>query len=103
MENPKRIGGRPRHDPTPSGRRLVEVLVAEGVPQAQICAVLTISEKTLRRYYGAELRRGSSKLESALALRLYQLAGGKGAVALKALIFLLRAKFGWSRYAPPRC
>lgn len=101
MENPKRIGGRPRHDPTPIGRRLVEVLVAEGIPQAQICSILSISEKTLRRHYKPELRRGSTNLEAALVLHLFRLANGKGAVALRAVKFILKARFGWSEFLPP--
>lgn len=71
-----------------------------GVRQAEICHVLAISEKTLRRAYGAELRRGASKFECALALRLFDLAGGNGAVALRATIFLLRSRFGWSEFLP---
>jgi hypothetical protein len=33
-------------------------------------------------------------------LRLYALAGGKGAIALRATIFLLRSRFGWSEFLP---
>lgn len=101
MQNAKGIPGRPPHIPSPTNRRLVELLTSQGVRQSDICVVLNISEKTLRRRYKPELRRGSSKLESALVLRLYSIANGRGAVALEATIFLLRARFGWSPYAPP--
>ncbi|WP_246661300.1 hypothetical protein [Rhizobium sp. MHM7A] len=69
--------------------------------QSEICYVLAISEKTLRRRYGAELRRGASKFECSLALRLFDLAGGKGAIALRALQFVMRSRFGWTKFAPP--
>lgn len=100
MENQKRTPGRPPHIPSATDRRLVQILAAEGVPQASICPVLDISAKTLRRYYRRELDVGAAKLEAALVLHLYRLASGNGPVALKALVFLLRSRFGWSKFAP---
>ncbi|WP_343227614.1 helix-turn-helix domain-containing protein [Rhizobium anhuiense] len=82
-------------------RRLVLMLASEGVPQAQICRILAISQKTARKHYRRELDIGAAKLEAALVIHLYLLAHGKGSVALKALIFLLQAKFGWSKFLPP--
>ncbi|MEZ0004401.1 hypothetical protein [Sinorhizobium fredii] len=64
--------------------------------------MLKIDPKTLRRHYRAELDRGAAKVEAELVLHLDRLAGGKGAVALRAITFLLQARFGWSRYAPTR-
>lgn len=93
--------GRPPHVPTDMQRRLVEVLAAQGIPQSHISGTLGIDGKTLRRRYRRELDIGAAKLEAALALRLLDIAGGKSAVALKAIIFLLRSRFGWSAYAPP--
>ncbi|WP_272782831.1 hypothetical protein [Rhizobium binxianense] len=71
-----------------------------GVRQSEICYVLGISGKTLRLRYEAELRRGASKFECTLALRLIDLAGGNSAVSLKAIMFLLRSRFGWSEFLP---
>ncbi|MBY5555234.1 RNA polymerase subunit sigma-70 [Rhizobium leguminosarum] len=101
MENQKRAPGRPPHIPSPTDRRVVELLAAEGVPQLQLCRILGISQKTLRAHFRAELNRGASRLEAALVHRLYALAGGKGAIALRAIIFILKARFGWSPYLPP--
>nr|WP_026203798.1 hypothetical protein [Rhizobium giardinii] len=84
-------------------RRLVQVLAAQGVPQREICRVLEIDEKTLRRHFRHELDIGSAKLEAALVLHLYQLAGGGDDVALRAIKFALQARFGWSPYAPQPC
>ncbi|MEY9781119.1 RNA polymerase subunit sigma-70 [Sinorhizobium fredii] len=102
MNKPQSTPGRPPHHPTVTSRRLVELLAAEAIPQPQICRVLKIDPKTLRRHYRAELDRGAAKVEAELVLHLYRLAGGKGAVALRAITFLLQARFGWSRYAPTR-
>ncbi|ASY70314.1 hypothetical protein SF83666_c29070 [Sinorhizobium fredii CCBAU 83666] len=82
-------------------RRLVQMLASRGVPQFHICRALGIDEKTLRKHYRHELDVGAAKLEAALIGHLLRLAGGKGAVALTAITFLLRARFGWSPYAPP--
>lgn len=100
MEMAKKTPGRPPHIPSATDRRLVGLLASMGVRQSEICYVLAISEKTLRRAYRAELRRGASKFECALAARLFDLAGGTGTIALRANIFLLRSRFGWSPYLP---
>ncbi len=103
MENPKRTQGRPAHHPSRMARRLVKVLAAQGVPQREICRVLEIDGKTLRKYYRDELNVGASKLEAALLMHLHRIAGGEGAVAFRATKFILKARFGWSEYAPPPC
>jgi DNA-binding CsgD family transcriptional regulator len=101
MGTSSHIGGRPPHHPSPTDRRVVELMAAKGIPQAQICAVLDISQKTLRKHYGAELRRGASKLEAALIMHLHRIACGRDGTALRAVKFILKARFGWSEYAPP--
>ncbi|WHO79688.1 hypothetical protein [Rhizobium leguminosarum] len=84
-------------------RRLVLALAALGVPQLEIGRVLEIDPKTLRRYYRRELNVGAVKLEAALIGHLLRLAAGDDDIALRAIIYLLRCRFGWSRYAPPPC
>ncbi|OOO44396.1 RNA polymerase subunit sigma-70 [Rhizobium leguminosarum bv. viciae USDA 2370] len=101
MKNSRPTLGRPRHNRTPVNCRVVRVLAEHGIPQFQIARVLDIDEKTLRLHYRRELDVGAARLEAALALRLYAIAGGKGAIALRAAIFILKARFGWSPYLPP--
>jgi hypothetical protein len=101
MENRKLTRGRPPHYPSAFDRRLVVALSSEGVAQSEISSVLGIDPKTLRLRYRHELDVGASKLEAALVLHLFRLAGGKGSVALRAIRFVLQCKFGWSPYAPP--
>ncbi len=100
MENQKRAAGRPPHMPSVTDRRLVQMLASEGVPQAQICRILAISQKTARKHYRRELDIGAAKLECVLTFHLLRIAGGKGAVALKAIRFVLQSRFGWSEFAP---
>ncbi len=100
MEMAKKTPGRPPHHPSPTDRRIVQVLAGQGIPQSEICRVLDLSPKTLRRHFRRELDVGAAKLEAALILHLYRLASGNGPVALKALVFVLRSRFGWSKFAP---
>ncbi|TBD68313.1 hypothetical protein ELH16_08605 [Rhizobium ruizarguesonis] len=82
-------------------RRLVQTLASQGIPQAETCRVLDVSAKTLRKCYRRELDIGAARLQAALVDHLLRLAGGTDDVALRAIIFLLRCRFGWSPYLPP--
>ncbi|MDX1124784.1 hypothetical protein GOL24_10760 [Sinorhizobium medicae] len=82
-------------------RRFVEALAGAGVPQAEIAAVLAITVPTLRKHYRKELNRGAVVVEARLICHLLRIASGKDALALKAIMFTLQCRFGWSRYAPP--
>ncbi|WP_342030859.1 RNA polymerase subunit sigma-70 [Rhizobium phaseoli] len=97
----KKTPGRPRHIPSDFGRHLVVVLAGQAIPQSEIARVLDVDGKTLRRHYRRELNVGAAKLEAALIGHVLRLAAGDDDVALRAIIFLLRCRFGWSRYLPP--
>lgn len=97
----KRKAGRPPHTPAEKERRLVELLAGAAAPQAEICRLLGIDAKTLRRHYRAELDRGAAMVEAKLVLHLSRLASGHDGTALKAIQFSLQCRFGWSPYAPP--
>ncbi|MGR8961003.1 hypothetical protein [Rhizobium leguminosarum] len=99
-EAPEKHPGRPPHLPTDLQRRLVQELAAHGIPQLEIGRALAVDPKTLRKRYRRELDIGAAKLECALTFHLLRIAGGRGAVALKAIRFALRSRFGWSEFAP---
>lgn len=101
MEKSRHRGGRPPHQPDDLLRNAVELLAGAAVPQVEICGVLRIDPKTLRRHYRRELDRGAAQVEAKLVMDLHRLASGSGGVALKAIQFALRARFGWSEFAPP--
>lgn len=82
-------------------RRFVEAMAGAGVPQSEIAAVLAVAVPTLRKHYRTELVRGAALVEAKLVSNLLRLAGGEGGTALKAIMFSLQCRFGWSRYAPP--
>ncbi len=93
---------RPPHKPTPRDRHLVETLAGLAFRHDQIGAVMQISGPTLRRAYRKELDRGSAVVEANLVGNLLRLAGGNDGTALKAIMFSLRCRFGWSEFSPPR-
>lgn len=102
MEKSPHRGGRPPHQPNDILRNAVELLAGAAVPQAEICGVLKIDPKTLRRHYRRELDIGAARVQAKLISHLHVLANGNDGVALKAIMFALRCRFGWSPYLPPR-
>ena len=95
-------GGRPAHAPDDRSRQMVEVLSGFGIPQDKIADVIGVDGKTLRKHYATELQRGAATVEAKLVGNLLKLASGSDGTALKAIMFALQCRFGWSLYAPVR-
>ncbi len=57
----KGSGGRPAYKPNDRDREKVEVLIASGMLQADIAAVMGVTEPTMKRHFAAELRIGALK------------------------------------------
>ncbi len=96
----KRPGGRPAHQPGDKDRQMAEVLAGFAVPTAKIADVIGIDQKTLFKHYGDAIRRGSASVEAKLVGNLLRIASGTDGTALKAIMFSLQCRFGWSQYAP---
>jgi hypothetical protein len=96
----KNKGGRPPHEPTPQTRTIVEVLAGYGVTQVDIAAAIGVSKPTLQAHYADELSSGSAKVQQRLITNLIRIAGGSDGTALKAIMFSLNTRFGWSQYVP---
>ena len=81
------------HEPTDTTRELVKSLSGFGVPQADICVVLDISEPTLRKYYRRECDLGFAQANAKVGESLFkQATGGNTAAA----IFWMKARAGWT-------
>src|SRR5205823_6332785 len=89
-------------NPTEESRSMVEALAGYGIPQQRIAAVLKISLPTLLKRYRHELDRGAAVVESNLVGNLLRLTRGKDGTALRAIMFSLQWRFGWSQYALPQ-
>ena len=58
------------HVPTDEFRKLVESTSGLGLPHEQIAILVGIDDKTLRKYYRAELDTGKAKANSQIAKTL---------------------------------
>ena len=87
------------HRPTSEQREMVEVLAGYGIPQLKIKDVVGVQIATLHKHYRAELDRGAAVVEAKLVGNLMRIASGSDGTALKAIMFSLNSRFGWSQYA----
>ena len=79
---------------------MVEVLSGYGIPAPKIAGIMGCGVSTLYRTFAQELDRGRAKVEAALIGNLFRLAAGTDGTALKAIVFSLQTRFGWSQYVP---
>jgi hypothetical protein len=88
--------GRPAHKPTPEVRRMVNSLVARGMPRLTIAEVVGVSGKTLEKHYHHELATGADVATANVAGRLYQqcLEDSNAMPATVARIFWMKTH-GW--------
>ena len=94
----KNLGGAPEHKPTPESKAIVAELYAAGIPQSRIADRFNIDEKTLRKWYRAELDESKDRMIAKLGSNLYQdaLNGDK-----QAREFWLKCQGRWSYAKPP--
>ena len=80
------------HVPTSESRALVLALAISGAGHKQICAVVGISYRTMRKYYAPEVDKGLDRANSVVAAKLYGLCREGN---LTALIFWAKTRMGW--------
>ena len=90
------------HQPTEQSIKLVEAMVACGVPQIEVAAVIGIDPKTLRLYYSETIAVAATKANTQVAQSLFNKATSKGITgpSVTAAIFWLKCRAGW-RHAEP--
>lgn len=79
---------------------MVEVLAGFAIPTVKIALVIGVARLTVEKHFALELERGAAMVESKLVGNLLRLAGGSDGTALKAIMFALNCRFGWSAYVP---
>lgn len=84
---------KPQHKPTDATRKTVKAMTAYGITQAKICAVIGISEPTLRLRYAQELDTAEAEANAQVAQSLFNMATKGGNVA--AAIFWLKTRAGY--------
>lgn len=82
------------HKPTDEMRRQVEQASGLGLPHDQICALISISDETLRKYYSPELGMGKAKASAQIAKTLFNKAVQGGDTT--AMIWWTKAQMRWA-------
>lgn len=88
----RKTGNVAKYVPDDKSRRFVEMMTACGIPQKEICSVLSISLDTLQKHYREQLDTGVPKANAQVAQTLYKraLAGD-----VSCMIFWLKTRAGW--------
>ena len=91
-------GGRPQWAPTDKDREMIRTMAAVGIPRDKICAVVRVSEKTLKRHCRSELETADAQANATVGSSLFEMAtkGPASAVRLGAAMFWLRCRAGWA-------
>lgn len=94
MDN-KNPEGRPPYKPSEEHRKMVEAMSSVGVPQEEICVVLDIAPKTLRKHFREELDKAEIKANAKVAANLFRQATKDDFKATPAAIFWSKTRMGW--------
>jgi hypothetical protein len=81
------------HKPTEETRKMVESTSGLGLPHEQIAILVGIDDKTLRKYYRAELDMGKAKANGQIAKTLFSKAVGGDTTSL---IWWTKTQMRWS-------
>jgi hypothetical protein len=94
------------HEPSAESRRQVSAMVAFGIPQDKIAAILGTSPPTLRKYYREEIDVADAKAQSMVAKFLFSAASGEAlktgathADCIRSAIFWMKTRAGWKETA----
>lgn len=90
------------HQPDAESRRMVDMMVAAGIPQDDIARVLDVDPKTLRKHYRDELDAGGAKARASVSKFLFAAASGDAlkhgatyADCTRAAMFWAKTRMGW--------
>jgi hypothetical protein len=86
---------KPPYKPSEEGRKMVEAMASVGVPQDEICVVLGIDAKTLRKHFREELDSAMIKANAKVAANLYRQATKDDFKAAPAAMFWAKTRMGW--------
>lgn len=91
----KKSRGRPEYAASSKDRKTVQIMVGCGFTEPQIAQLLEVDPKTLRKYFGVEIRTGKTAASAMVAKSLFQKATGFGPQSVTAAIFWLKTQASW--------
>ena len=93
---------KPLHQPTEKTRAEIIALRSYGVPIKEVAAYIGIDDKTLYKYYRAELEQSAMKANANVGKFLYQAASGQALTTgatysdcVRAAMFWAKTRMGW--------
>lgn len=93
---PTRKPGQPPYVATDKDRLTVKVMIAGGIEQSAIAAVLGITPKTLRKHFRHEIDAGAPEMFGRVVASLFSMATtGKNVHAAK---WITQARMGWREH-----
>ena len=95
MEAKRKGPGRHPHAPDEKSKKQVATMTGFGLTQAQIAAIVGISEDTLQKYYQEEIEKGVARANMQVANNLFSIATSKGSGAVAAAIFWMKTRARW--------
>lgn len=90
---PQPGSGRPPYKPTEQDRKTVEAMSASGITQEDICLVIGVTRKTLRKHFTEELDTAATKANAKIAQSLFNKAIAGDTTAA---IWWTKARMRWS-------
>lgn len=76
---------------------MVQVMVAGGIQQTRIAAVLGIREATMRKHFAHDIATAADIANAAVIANLYKIATGNTRDAVRAIDIWTSARLGWRR------
>jgi hypothetical protein len=93
----KRKRGQPAFRPTEENREMVRLMVAGGIQQPEIAALLRISARSLRTHFRHEIDTATTELaHKVVAAHVKRIEEGD----MRAIEWWERSRLGWSEKAP---
>lgn len=93
---------KPLHQPTEKTRAEIVALRSYGVPIKEVASYIGIDDKTMYKYYRAELEQSAMKANANVGKFLYQAASGQALTTgatysdcVRAAMFWAKTRMGW--------
>ena len=103
----KDLGGRPPHVPDDKSRAFVKSLLQAGRSQPDVCLILDVDPKTLRKYYRREVDTAALEGYASVGNSIFMRAVGGPRrdwqkADMRAAIFYAESRMRWDKPTPPR-
>jgi hypothetical protein len=89
------LGGQPAYVATDKDRKVVEAMIAYGIPQLEVARAIGIGLSTLTKYYRDEVDRAATQANAKVIGNLFKQATKDDFKAIPAAIFWAKTRLQW--------